>query len=213
MAILMTQACFTEEGRERMIAAPEDCIAAFGRLIAQVGGKLLAHYLTTGDYDIVFLFQAPSYEKTVPALVAAAAGSGVADLNTVSVLTASELRRAFVNARAVLAEHRSVAARAADRSSTGPNTDPAKADPEAAVHEAQADAKAAAQLLEARRKAIDDIAAGRPAPYYFAAPPTAVASQAAPAPSTGNDAAKEKAPTKDVPANPDSAASESKRGR
>ncbi|MGA7487946.1 MAG: GYD domain-containing protein [Xanthobacteraceae bacterium] len=209
----MTQACFTEEGRERMIAAPEDCVEALDRLIAQAGGKLIAHYLTTGDYDIVLLFQAPSYEATAPALVAAAAGSDVADMSTVSVLTASEMKRAFVNARAVLADHRSAAAPVADRSSTEPDIYRPAIDPQRAAREEQADAKAAAQLLEARRKAMDDIAAGRPAPYYFTAPPTADASQAAPAPSAGNDAAKEKAPRKEVPADPDSAAGENKRGR
>ena len=83
MTTFITQARFTKEGFNAMIAAPEDRAEIVGRLIAEVGGKLIAYYLTSGEYDILLIFEGPSYEDTVPALIVAAAESGVADLKTV----------------------------------------------------------------------------------------------------------------------------------
>jgi hypothetical protein len=45
----------------------------------------------------------------------------------------------------------------------------------------EADAKAAARILEARKKSAEDIAAGRPAPYYLATPTTPARSRPNPA--------------------------------
>ena len=55
--------------------------AAARQLIAGIGGTLIGCYRTSGDHDLLLIFEAPSYEEAVPALDAAAAGSGVIDLN------------------------------------------------------------------------------------------------------------------------------------
>jgi hypothetical protein len=56
---------------------------------------------------------------------------------------------------------------------------------------ARNDIKAAADILDARKKAVDDIVAGRPAPYFFAPPPhpTNSAQPAKPQRSSGNQQA------------------------
>jgi uncharacterized protein with GYD domain len=82
MTTFITQARFTKDGLNGMIAAPEDRAEIVGRLIAQVGGKLIAYYLTSGEYDILLIFEGPSHEDTVPALIVAAAESGVIDGDT-----------------------------------------------------------------------------------------------------------------------------------
>jgi uncharacterized protein with GYD domain len=112
MTTFVTQARLTKEGFNTMIAAPEDRAEIVGRLIAEVGGKLIAYYLTSGEYDILLIFEGPSYEDTVPALIVAAAESGVADLKTVTALTSSEMKSAFVKARSIAASYRAAAARA-----------------------------------------------------------------------------------------------------
>src|SRR6516162_2013363 len=123
MATFVTQARFTKDGLNAMIAAPQDRAEVVGRLIAQVGGKLITCYLTSGDYDILLVFEAPSYEDTVPALIVAAAESGIADLKTVTALTSSEMKSAFVKAGPIAASYRSAVARAAGPSSAEPQTD------------------------------------------------------------------------------------------
>ena len=172
MATFVTQARFTKDGLNAMIAAPQDRAEAVGRLIAQVGGKLITCYLTSGDYDILLIFEAPSYEDTVPALIVAAAESGVADLKTVTALTSSEMKSAFVKAGAIAASYRSAAARPAAPSSAETQTHLSNSDCQreggGTAQEAQDDVKAAPAVLDAEKRAVDDIREGRPAPYYFA---------------------------------------------
>jgi uncharacterized protein with GYD domain len=189
MTTFITQARFTKDGLNGMIAAPEDRAEIVGRLIAQVGGKLIAYYLTSGEYDILLIFEGPSYEDTVPALIVAAAESGVADLKTVTALTSSEMKSAFVKAGPIAASYRSAAARAAGPSSAEPQTDLSNPGPQReGDREAQDDVKAATAILDAEKKAVEDIRAGRPAPYYFAPPVSASPSQPATSPRSTNSA-------------------------
>jgi hypothetical protein len=53
--------------------------------------------------------------------------------------------------------------------------------------ETETDANAAARILEARKKSTEDIAAGRPAPYYLVTPATPVPSRPAPARASKDD--------------------------
>jgi uncharacterized protein with GYD domain len=170
MATFITQARFTKDGLNGMIAAPEDRAEIVGRLIAQVGGKFIAYYLTSGEYDVLLIFEGPSYEDTVPALIVAAAGSGVTDLKTVTALTSSEMKNAFVKAGSIAASFRSAGARSAGLSAAEPRTDLPNPDSQRGGEtssEDQESAKAAAGILDAEKKAMDDIRAGRPAPYFL----------------------------------------------
>ena len=191
MATFVTQARFTKDGLNAMIAAPQDRAEVVGRLIAQVGGKVTACYLTSGDYDILLIFEAPSYEDTVPALIVAAAESGVADLKTVTALTSSEMKSAFVKAGSIAASYRSAGARAATPSSAEPQTDLPNSGSQregGTAREAPEDVTAAAAILNAEKKAVEDVRAGRPAPYYFAPPVSAAPSQPATSPRSPNSA-------------------------
>ena len=191
MTTFITQARFTKDGLNRMIAAPEDRAEIVGRLIGQVGGKLIAYYLTSGEYDILLIFEGPSYEDTVPALIVAAAESGVADLKTVTALTLSEMKSAFVKAGPIAASYRSAVARAAGPSLAEPQTDlsnPGSQREGETAREAQDDVKAAAAILSAEKQAVEDIRAGGPAPYYFAPPVSAAPSQPATSPRSTNSA-------------------------
>ena len=191
MTTFITQARFTKDGLNGMIAAPEDRAEIVGRLIGQVGGKLIAYYLTSGEYDILLIFEGPSYEDTVPALIVAAAESGVADLKTVTALTSREMKSAFVKAGSIAASYRAAGARAATPSSTEPQTDlssPGSQREGETAREAQDDVKAAATILSAEKQAVEDTRAGRPAPYYFAPPVSAAPSQPATSPHSTDSA-------------------------
>jgi uncharacterized protein with GYD domain len=172
MTTFITQARFTKEGFNAMITAPEDRAEIVGRLIAEVGGKLIAYYLTSGEYDILLIFEGPSYEETVPALIIAAAESGVADLKTVTALTSSEMKSAFVKAGSIAASYRAAGERPAAPSSAETQTHLSNSDLQreggGAAQEAQDDVKAVTAVLDAEKRAVDDIREGRPGPYYFA---------------------------------------------
>ena len=57
MAILITQARFTQEGSKGTTATSENRVKAASQLVAKAGGTLIAYYLTSGDYDVLLIFQ------------------------------------------------------------------------------------------------------------------------------------------------------------
>lgn len=182
MAILITTARFTADGAHGgPLVAPSEHVEAAGRLIARIGGTLIGCYRTSGDHDLLLIFEAPSYEEAVPALDAAATGSGVIDLRTVRVLASHETKTPLPESRTGAAIRPSEGMNAAQRAAAEPGARPPALPDAGTASETEADAKAAARILEARKKSAEDIAAGRPAPYYLATPTT-------PAPSRPNAA-------------------------
>jgi uncharacterized protein with GYD domain len=162
MAIFITQARFTTDPSVQTTAAPQDRAQAVVRLVNQVEGKLIASYLTSGHYDILLIFEAPSHGKVEAALAIGAAASGLADLKTVRMLATGEMKDALG------LQH---------------GESPSEAQQDEAQQDAEVDAKAAAAILEAQRRSVENIQAGRPASYYITSPPVApAASQAIPDP-------------------------------
>jgi hypothetical protein len=88
------------------------------------------------------------------------------------------MKSAFVKAGSIAASYRSAVARAAGSSSAEPQTDhsnPGSQREGETAREAQGNVKAATAILDAEKKAVEDIQAGHPAPYYFAPPMSAAA--------------------------------------
>jgi uncharacterized protein with GYD domain len=179
MAILITTARFTADDAQEAVATPADRVEAAGSLIARIGGTLIACYRTSGDHDVLLIFEAPSYEGAVPALDAAASGSGMIDLNTVRVLPLHETKPPLTQSRSGAAILPSEGVNAAQRAAAEPGAQPPTLADAGTASETEADAKAAARILDARRKSAEDIAAGRPAPYYLATPTTPAPSRPA----------------------------------
>ena len=188
MAILITTARFTADGAQGgpLVAPSEHVEAAARQLIARIGGTLIGCYRTSGDHDVLLIFEASSYEEAVPALDAAAAGSGVTDLKTVRVLASHETKTPLPESRTG-AVRPSEGVNAAQRAAAEPGAQPPALPDAGTASEMEADAKAAARILEARKKSAEDIAAGRPAPYYLATPTTPAPSRPNPARASKDD--------------------------
>jgi len=187
MTIFITRARLTKDGLRELTAAPEDRLQALSRLISQVGGKLVTYFLTSGDYDLLLIFEGPSFEALAPALIAAAAASGLTDLNTVVALTASDMKSALTKAGALTARNDTAVA-AADVPPAGSEADRPSSDQqrEGPTDEASEEAKWAAAILDAQSRSVDDLRAGRPARYYVASPTDPVRSPASPSPLSTN---------------------------
>ena len=198
MAILIAQARFALDDPQGVALAPADRLEAdrlkvdrleaANRLVANFGGTLIASYRTSGDHDVLLIFEAASYEEALQAL--GAAGSGLADLKTMRVLAPHEPKPAVVEPRTGAAVSRFEGVNTAHPVAAEPGAHTAAPGDEGMTGEPDADAKAAGRILDARKKAAEDIAAGRAAPYYLSAPTT-------PAPSTP---ARARASKKDDPA-------------
>jgi uncharacterized protein with GYD domain len=187
MAILITTARFTADGAQGgVVVAPSEQVEAAARLIARIGGTLIGCYRTSGDHDVLLIFEAPSYEEALPALDAAA-GSGLIDLKTVRVLASHETKAPLPESRTGVAIRPSEGMSAARRAATEPGAQPPALPDAGTASETEADAKAAARILEARKKSTEDIAAGRPAPYYLVTPTTPARSRPAPARASKDD--------------------------
>jgi len=182
MAILITTARFTADG-----APAERVEAAARQLITRTGGTPIGCYRTSGDNDVLLIFEARSYEDTVAALDAAAAGSGMIDLKTARVLASHETKPAHTGSQPGAAIPATEGVNAAQRAAGAPGAHPAGASDAATAGETEADAKAAARILEARKKSAEDIAAGRPAPYYLATPTVPAPSGPRPARASKDD--------------------------
>jgi len=130
----------------------------------------------------------------VPALIVAAAKCGIADLKTVTALTSNEVKSAFVKAGPIAASYRSTGPRPAACASAQTETALSNSDSQrqgaGAAQETPGNAEAATAILNAEKRAVDDICAGRAAPYYFA--PSGVPSQRASSPRGESGAAKKK---------------------
>jgi len=189
MAILITTARFTADGAQGglLVARSEHMEAAARQLIAGIGGTLIGCYRTSGDHDLLLIFEAPSYEEAVPALDAAAAGSGVTDLTTVRVLASNETKTPLPGSRTDAAIRPSEGMNAAQSAAAEPDAQPPALPDAGTASETETDAKAAARILEARKKSTEDIAAGRPAPYYLATQKTPTPSRPNPAHASKDD--------------------------
>lgn len=180
MAILIAQARFAVDDPQGVAPAPADRLEAdrlkadrleaANRLVANFGGTLIASYRISGDHDVLLIFEAASYEEALQAL--GAAGSGLADLKIARVLAPNETKPAVVEPRTEATNSRSEGVNTAPPAAAEPGAHTAAPGDEGTTGEADADAKAASRILDARKKAAEDIAAGRPAPYYFSAPMT-----------------------------------------
>jgi uncharacterized protein with GYD domain len=98
MPIYITQGRYTRDAIKGMIVRPEDRADAVSRLLAKVGGRLIGHYLTFGEYDFLCIAEAPSDLQMAAALLAAGSSGGVTDLRTTVAMTSLEAKGAFTAA-------------------------------------------------------------------------------------------------------------------
>jgi hypothetical protein len=111
----------------------------------------------------------------------------VTDLTTVRVLASNEIKTPLQESRTGAAIRPSEGVNAAQRATVEPGAQPPARPDAGTASETETDANAAARILEARKKSTEDIAAGRPAPYYLVTPATPVPSRPAPARASKDD--------------------------
>jgi uncharacterized protein with GYD domain len=111
MPIFITQGHFTPDAVRGMLAKPENREDAVRELFAQAGGKLLAYYMTFGDYDFMVVSEGP-YEGVATSAIIAAATGGVADLKTTLAMTSADMQQAFAKAGPIAARFKAAGAQA-----------------------------------------------------------------------------------------------------
>ena len=103
MTIYISRGCYSATAIQGMMAKPEDREAAVSKLFEKAGGKLLAYYVTFGEYDWLLIGEFPNEKKLASAILAAAAGGSVTNIQTTVAMTSKQAMDAFKEAKEVAA--------------------------------------------------------------------------------------------------------------
>jgi uncharacterized protein with GYD domain len=106
MSVYITQGRFTGQAIKGMVSKPEDREAEVRKLIEAAGGKLLAYYMTMGEYDFLIISEGEGEGDILAGLMVAAASGGVTDLKTIQAFTSTSARSAFERAGKIAAGFR-----------------------------------------------------------------------------------------------------------
>ena len=98
MPTYISRGRFTADAVKGMLAKPENREEAVAKLYKDAGGKLIGWYLTFGRTDWLAIGEFPNEKAAATAVLAAAAGGSLSDLETTVAMTASDAAAIFKSA-------------------------------------------------------------------------------------------------------------------
>ena len=101
MPLYMTQFSYTSEAWAALARNPEDRSTVLGELIENLGGRLIAFYYSFGEYDGVFIYEAPDESTAATAILAAISPGHVKTVKTTTLLTVEDTMEALRRAGAM----------------------------------------------------------------------------------------------------------------
>jgi uncharacterized protein with GYD domain len=107
MPIYISRGRFTSEAIKGMLAKPENRQEAVAKLFQSVGGKLIGWYLTFGRHDWLAIGEFPNERAAASAILAAAAGGSLSDIETTVAMTAEDAAATFGSAGKAARDFRS----------------------------------------------------------------------------------------------------------
>src|SRR4029453_178885 len=107
MPIYISRGRFTSDAVKGMLAKPENREEAVSNLFKSVGGRLIGWYLTFGPHDWLVIGEFPDNKAAASAVLAAAGGGSLSDVETTVAMTAADAKATFEAAGKVSKEVRS----------------------------------------------------------------------------------------------------------
>lgn len=107
MPIYISRGKFTIDAVKGMMANPENREEAVSQLFKSVGGRLIGWYLTFGRHDWLVIGEFPDSKAAASAVLAAAGGGSLSDIETTVAMTASEAAETLAAAGRVARDFRS----------------------------------------------------------------------------------------------------------
>lgn len=95
MPIYISRGRFTTDTVKGMLAKPENREDAVANLFKGVGGRLIGWYLTFGRHDWLVIGEFPDEKVAASAVLAAAAGGSLSDVETTVAMTARDAQATF----------------------------------------------------------------------------------------------------------------------
>ena len=94
MPIFITQGRYTAAAVKGMVEHSQDRAKAVADLFGRAGGKLLAFYVTFGEYDWLSVAEVPDAETNLAVLLAGISKETVSEVKTTLAVTPEVLQRA-----------------------------------------------------------------------------------------------------------------------
>ena len=98
MPVYISRGRFTPDAIKGMLNKPENREQAVTKLFESVGGKLIGWYLTFGHHDWMAIGEFPNEKAAASAILAAAAGGSLSDIETTIAMTAKDAHATFESA-------------------------------------------------------------------------------------------------------------------
>jgi uncharacterized protein with GYD domain len=98
MPVYISRGKFTADAVKGMLAKPENREEAVADLFKSVGGRLIGWYLTFGRHDWLVIGEFPDEKVAATAVLAAAAGGSLSDIETTVAMTAKDAAATFESA-------------------------------------------------------------------------------------------------------------------
>jgi uncharacterized protein with GYD domain len=95
MPIYISRGRFTTDAVKGMMAKPENREEAVASLFKSLGGRLIGWYLTFGRHDWMAIGEFPDNKTAACAVLAAAGGGSLSDVETTVAMTAAEAAETF----------------------------------------------------------------------------------------------------------------------
>jgi uncharacterized protein with GYD domain len=95
MPIYISRGRFTSDAIKGMLAKPENRENVVAALYKSVGGRLVAWYLTMGRHDWLAIGEFPDEKAAASAVLAAAGGGSLSDIETTVAMTAQDAAATF----------------------------------------------------------------------------------------------------------------------
>ncbi len=100
MPLYLGRFSYTTDGLKGLLNQPEDRSAAARDVADSLGGKLLGFWYAFGEFDGVFLMEAPDNASAVALAMAVGAGGAVSNVETTVLLDMDEAQDAMRKAAA-----------------------------------------------------------------------------------------------------------------
>ncbi len=106
MPYYLVQAAYTPEAWAAQLKNPEERVTIVGQALATVGARFVGTYLAFGEYDVVFIMEAPDNVSAAAVSIAVSAGGGLKAIKTTPLLTVEEGGAALRQGAKVAASYR-----------------------------------------------------------------------------------------------------------
>jgi len=100
MPLYMTQFSYTSETWKALVRAPEDRGKVFGDLVEKMGGRLVAMYYSTGEWDGLLIYEVPDEVAAAATVFSAVSPGHIKETRTTLLLSVEDAMKAMSEAKA-----------------------------------------------------------------------------------------------------------------